>query len=126
MQRVIRTLVLLLASVASLTSCGGASRVNAGATKPMSPAEGAGDYKHSPGGPHETPIIPTPGGEPNAGEVTDCPPKCNAAGAWIGCGLKKPRGSACEGCTPTCKGKGTADEGWYDCTGMLIVQRKCG
>ena len=39
--------------------------------------------------------------------------------------MKKPRGSKCKGCTPKCKKKGTVDEGWYDCAGVLIVQAEC-
>ena len=94
----------------------------------MSPAEGAADYKYSPGGPHERPVVPSPSGEPSSGPagVVHCPPTCNADGSWSGCGLKKSRGEACQGCSPKCKGKGSADEGWYDCNGVLIVQRQCG
>jgi len=129
-----RSLLALVVTLAPLGAgfatgaCAGRSEVSAAATKPMSPAEGAADYKDSPGGPHMKPVIPSPSGEPSAGpaEVANCPPKCNADGTWYGCGLKKPRGSACQGCTPTCKAKGTADEGWYDCSGVLIAQRKCG
>lgn len=126
-----RSLFAVLISLAplallSVSACNNGTRASAAATKPQSPAEGAADYKYSPGGPHEKPIIPAPSGEPTAGEITDCPPKCNPEGAWIGCGLKKPRGSQCQGCTPKCKGKGTPDEGWYDCNGVLIVQRQCG
>lgn len=122
-----RALIVLLLSTA-LAACAGENRVSASATKPMSPAEGAADYKHSPAGPAEKPVVPAPSGEPGvkAPEIVECPPKCNADGSWSGCGLKKSRGSQCQGCAPKCKGKGTPDEGWYDCNGVLIVQRPCG
>ena len=95
----------------------------------MSPAEGAADYKDNPMGPATAPVVPTTGGEPNApgSAATEpvCPPKCGADASWIGCGLPKPRGTQCTGCTPKCKAKGTADEGWYDCSGILIVRHPC-
>ncbi len=105
------------------------NRVTAAATKPLSPAEGANDYKENPGGPLVRPAVPEASGEPGSGDPEpgppDCPPKCRGDGSWIGCGLKKPRGSGCHGCEPKCKGKGTQDEGWYDCSGVLIVARPC-
>lgn len=105
------------------------NRVTAAATKPMSPADGAHDYKEQPGGPLIPPVVPTASADPGATEPEagppDCPPKCRGDGSWIGCGLKKPRGSGCHGCEPKCKGKGTQDEGWYDCSGVLIVARPC-
>jgi hypothetical protein len=114
------------AAVLAMSACA-RNQVSAAASKPLSPAEGTADYKYSPGGPHERPTVPSPTGkEPTTGEVSDCPPRCNADGSWSGCGLKKSRGSDCQGCTPTCKAKDTPDEGWYDCSGMLIVPRKCG
>jgi hypothetical protein len=101
----------------------------ASATRPLSPAEGAKDYDRTPGGPFVRPAVPEASGEPGAqGEPPprqDCPPKCTPSGAWTGCGLAKLRGSGCVGCTPRCKGKGTAEEGWYDCNGVLIIQRPC-
>ncbi len=107
------------------------NRVSAAATKPMSPADGAGDHKSSPGGENLKPVVPESSNDPGATggsspAAADCPPKCNSDGAWSGCGLTKPRGGACQGCTPKCKGKGTKDEGWYDCSGVLIAQRACG
>lgn len=123
-----RALCVLGLVLVPFSACTKKEQVSAAATKPLSPAEGAKDYDVNPGGPFEKPIIPSPSGEPSAGptEVADCPPTCGANGAWIGCGLKKARGSKCEGCTPKCKAKGTPDEGWYDCAGVLIVQRACG
>ncbi|MBI2394482.1 MAG: hypothetical protein HYV09_33235 [Deltaproteobacteria bacterium] len=121
--------VVVLAPLALTFACTSTPRGSAAATRPTSPADGAADYKYNPGGPHEKPIVPVPSGEPTAPagvEITDCPPKCNPDGSWSGCGLKKPRGAACQGCTPKCKGKGTPDEGWYDCNGVLIAQRRCG
>ncbi len=112
----------------AMQACGGGA-TTAAATKPMSPAEGAADYKENPMGPAERPPVPHPSGEPSASGAPaglDCPPKCGPDGAWIGCGLKKPRGTKCDGCNPKCKAKGSADEGWYDCTGVLIVLRQCG
>jgi hypothetical protein len=103
----------------------------AAVTKPMGPAEGAKDYEENPGGPLQKPPIPVGGKqEPKSTgpspEVEQCPPTCSPQGGWIGCGLTKIRGSKCEGCTPKCKGKGSADEGWYDCAGVLIIARACG
>lgn len=126
-----RTAFALVVSLAPLgaalavSACSG-NRATAAQTRPSGPADGAADYKYSPGGPHERPLIPSPSGEPTAGEIADCPPRCNADGSWGGCGLKKSRGSDCQGCAPKCKAKSTPDEGWYDCNGVLIVQRQCG
>jgi hypothetical protein len=116
--------IVAVAPLGAASGCGH-SRLSAAATKPMSPAEGAGDYKQSPGGPLEKPVVPRPSGEPSAGEITACPPRCNADGSWAGCGLKRPRGEGCQGCTPRCLGKGSSDVGWYDCNGALIVPRRC-
>ena len=133
MNRVLLAVVLALVPCVSIGACGPQpERVNAAATKPTSPANGAADYNYSPGGPAVAPTPPTVGTEPpSGGTVTgppaeDCPPKCSEDGSWTGCGLKKPRGAGCKGCTPKCKGKGTVDEGWYDCNGVMIAQRKCG
>jgi hypothetical protein len=120
--RTLFALVLALAPLASIGACTGSNAATAAATKPTSPANGAGDYNASPGGPHESPVIPTASGEPNASG--DCPPKCSDDGSWTGCGLKKPRGSNCKGCAPKCK-KTAKEEGWYDCSGMMIAERKC-
>ncbi|MGZ6066650.1 MAG: hypothetical protein ACXWVM_29900 [Polyangiales bacterium] len=110
--------------------------MSAETTKPMGPADGAADYKqNSMGPPLDKPIVPVPSGEPTKPPkepggpeptVVECPPTCSPQGGWIGCGLTKIRGSKCQGCTPKCKGKGTPDEGWYDCAGVLIVNRPCG
>lgn len=115
--------LLALAPLASIGACSGSNAVSAAATKPTGPANGAADYKDSPGGPATPPVVPTASGEP--GSASDCPPKCGDDGAWIGCGLKKPRGTGCKGCTPKCKGKGTSMEGWFDCNGVMIAERKC-
>ena len=56
---------------------------------------------------------------------SDCPPRCSESGAWVGCGLEKPRGKGCGGCVPRCKSKGSAEEGWYDCSGVFIATAKC-
>jgi hypothetical protein len=56
---------------------------------------------------------------------SDCPPRCSESGAWVGCGLEKPRGKDCGGCVPRCKSKGTPEEGWYDCSGVFIATAKC-
>lgn len=130
MTRTLVALALAILPLASAGACVGTDRVNAAASKPTSPANGAADYQYNPGGPHVAPTVPTvgPGTEPTtaAAAVEDeCPPRCSEDGSWIGCGLKKPRGSACKGCTPKCKGKGTANEGWYDCNGVMIAERKC-
>jgi len=123
--------VLLALGPLLVQACSGQQATpTAAGTKPMSPAEGAADYKDNPMGPHERPPVPTTGGEPTAsapspGEDPACPPKCSPDGSWVGCGLKKPRGTKCMGCTPKCKAKGSADEGWYDCTGVLIILRPC-
>ena len=121
-------------ALAPLLACGTVpKRINAGATQPQSPADGAGDDQIHPNenlGKEAVSAAPTTG--PEAPQATssaaaaqpDCPPRC-ADGGWIGCGLKKPRGTACTGCTPKCKRKGTVDEGWYDCAGVLIVQSSC-
>lgn len=115
---------ILFAFALALLPVGACSNTaNTAATKPMSPANGAADYKDSPGGPHEPAVVPSGSGEPNS--PSDCPPKCSEEGSWIGCGLKKPRGTGCKGCTPKCKGKGTTMEGWYDCNGVMIAERKC-
>lgn len=99
----------------------------AAVSKPMSPAEGAKDYDQNPGGPLQKPIVPAGSAEPNSSPpVAECPPTCSPQGGWIGCGLTKIRGSKCEGCVPKCKAKGSADEGWYDCSGVLIIARPCG
>lgn len=131
MTRVLFALCLGILPLASTFACGHTDRVNAAATKPTGPANGAADYKDSPGGPHTAPTPPTVGTEPagapaEATATDDCPPKCNDDGSWSGCGLKKPRGTNCKGCVPKCKSKGTVDEGWYDCNGVMIAQRKCG
>jgi hypothetical protein len=131
MTRVLLALCLVVAPLAAIGACGPhPERVNAAATKPTSPANGAADYKDSPGGPAVAPTPPTVGTEPvpptPVATPDDCPPKCSDDGSWIGCGLKKPRGTACKGCTPKCKGKGTLNEGWYDCNGVMIAERKCG
>ena len=126
MTRLLLALCLAALPLASIGACGPGSRVSAAATKPTGPANGAGDYKDSPGGPATPPVVPTAsGGEPAAGVQPDCPPKCGSDGAWYGCGLKKPRGGNCGGCAPKCKGKGTSTEGWFDCNGMMIAERKC-
>ncbi len=131
MTRILVALALAILPLASVGACVGTDRVNAAASKPTSPANGAGDYKDNPGGPHVAPTVPTvtPGAEPTtaaAATEDECPPRCSEDGSWIGCGLKKPRGTGCKGCTPKCKGKGTATEGWYDCNGVMIAERKCG
>lgn len=115
-------IVLAALPLAIAPACS-SNRVNAAATKPTSPANGAADYKDNPGGPIAPPVVPKASGEPVAED--DCPPRCGDEGAWVGCGLKKPRGSNCKGCTPKCKSKGSIDEGWYDCNGVMIAQRKC-
>lgn len=94
-------------------------------TKPMSPADGAKDYENGTS-PHGPPVVPSGSdkGEQTPGKPA-CPPQCTPAGAWVGCGLPKPRNSNCTGCTPKCKSKGTPDEGWYDCSGVLIVAHAC-
>ena len=116
-----------------LLACGGSGQnVGAQATKPASPADGAKDYDVTPGGePTGTDAtgLPPPEGAGSSSAASpvaiDCPPKCTGDNVWVGCGLKKPRGSKCAGCTPKCKRKGTVDEGWYDCAGVLIVQANC-
>ncbi len=132
MTRLLVALCLVVVPLASIGACHHvphSERASAGATKPTGPAEGAGDYWNNPGGPATAPQPPVTG-DPRAEPTEtppgeDCPPKCSADGSWIGCGLKKPRGTGCTGCVPKCKGKGTSDEGWYDCNGVLIAQRKC-
>jgi len=131
MTRLLLALLLAAVPLAAMPACGHTDRANAAATKPTGPANGAADYQYAPGGPHTAPTPPTVGTEPGATTAepapsSDCPPSCSPDGSWIGCGLSKPRGSGCKGCTPKCKGKGTADEGWYDCNGVMIAQRKCG
>jgi hypothetical protein len=128
MTRILLALCLAVVPLASIGACGHTDRVNAAASKPMSPANGAADYDKSPGGPATAPTPPTVGTgvEPIAQPSDDCPPRCADDGSWMGCGLKKPRGTGCKGCTPKCKGKDSADEGWYDCNGVMIAQRKCG
>lgn len=123
MTRIILAACLAVLPFASAFACVSSDRVNAAATKPTSPANGAADYKDSPGGPHVAPGVPNPnpGAEPNGAVDDQCPPKCAPDGSWKACGLKKPRGSGCTGCTPKCKG-----DGWYDCSGVLIVAAKCG
>lgn len=121
MTRLLMLFALALCPLAAAPACGGGSRVSAAATKPTGPANGAADFKDSPGGPHTPPVVPTTGTEPTANAAADdCPPRCGDDGAWSGCGLKKPRGTDCKGCTPKCKG-----DGWYDCKGMMIAERKC-
>jgi hypothetical protein len=131
-------LVRFVCALALVSACFGAAvactkqnrETPAAVTKPMGPAEGAKDYEQNPAGPLQKPIVPIGSSEPkNAGgspEVEQCPPTCSPQGGWIGCGLTKIRGSKCEGCTPKCKGKGSPDEGWYDCAGVLIIARPCG
>ncbi|GAC1353068.1 MAG: hypothetical protein NVSMB1_22510 [Polyangiales bacterium] len=95
----------------------------------MSPADGAGDYNKEPGEAPPTTgteSLPPPESANRASKKeADCPPRCGTDGAWSGCGLNKAHGSKCEGCTPKCKRKETADEGWYDCSGVLIVLARC-
>lgn len=125
--RVVFALLLAIAPLASIGACTGSNVATAAATKPTSPANGAGDYKESPGGPVAPPVVPTASGEPTSAPTvaeSDCPPKCGDEGAWTGCGLKKPRGSNCKGCTPKCK-KTAKEEGWFDCSGMMIAERNC-
>ncbi len=120
-------LVVALFGFSTALACGAHQSISqtTAATKPMSPADGAKDYEKG-GGPHEPPVMPTASGEkPTSPGKPDCPPQCTPAGAWVGCGLPKPRNSNCTGCTPKCKSKGTPDEGWYDCSGVLIVARAC-
>lgn len=127
MTRTLVALLLVALPLASAGACSGNNRMSAAATKPMGPANGAGDYKDNPGGPHGHAVVPVASGEPNApgSAIEHCPPSCNADGSWTGCGLKKPRGNGCKGCEPKCKGKSTIDEGWYDCNGVLIAARNC-
>lgn len=96
------------------------------ATKPMSPADGTKDYENGTS-PHGPPVVPSASdtGEKGAPGKVSCPPQCTPQGAWVGCGLPKPRNTNCTGCTPKCKSKSTPDEGWYDCSGVLIVARAC-
>ena len=130
--RIARTVFVGLVALAPVLACGG-QNVGAQATKPQSPAEGSKDYDVTPGGEptgvDATGLPPTegaPGSSSAAPQVApDCPPKCTGDNVWVGCGLKKPRGTKCAGCTPKCKRKGTVDEGWYDCAGVLIVQGNC-
>jgi len=101
------------------------ARQTTSVTKPMSPADGAKDYDVDRGGPSLRPVVPSGGAEPESSRV-DCPPQCDAdTGMWEGCGLKRPTGSKCQGCTPRCRGKSTESVGWYDCSGVLIVARRC-
>jgi hypothetical protein len=125
--RAFAVVTFVAAGAVLLAGCPRRNEATAGATRPMGPAEGASDYKYSPGGPHEPAAVPQASGEPEADAppASDCPPKCGSDGAWTGCGLNKPRGANCQNCVPKCKGKGTKDEGWYDCAGMLIAQRAC-
>jgi hypothetical protein len=131
MSRITRITLASVVALAPLLACGGAQNVGAQATKPDSPATGAKDYDVTPGG--EPTGTDATGLPPTAGSTTgsaaaaapDCPPKCTGDNVWVGCGLKKPRGSKCSGCTPKCKQKGTVDEGWYDCAGVLIVLGEC-
>lgn len=120
---------LLPAGVAVASACGPSSPVGAHATKPLSPADGAKDYAGDPPGPDTpTPIGSGPGVGARPGSTeqpTGCPPRCGADGSWRGCGLRSPRAGSCAACTPTCSGKGTGDEGWYDCSGILIVRGAC-
>ena len=129
--RILRTCLVAAVVLVPLWACGASQNVGAQATKPESPADGAKDYDVTPGG--EPTSVDSSGLPPTEGSTTgsaaakalDCPPKCTGDGVWVGCGLKKPRGSKCQGCTPKCKQKGTVDEGWYDCAGVLIVQGEC-
>lgn len=119
-----------LAPVLASFACGNAQNVGAQATKPDSPATGAKDDDVTPGGEptsnDATGLPPSQGASSAAAPVAiDCPPKCTGDDVWVGCGLKKPRGTKCAGCKPKCKQKGTVDEGWYDCAGVLIVQAEC-
>jgi hypothetical protein len=128
--RVVRASFAASLALAPLLACGAGQNVGAQGTKPDSPATGAKDYDVTPGGePTGTDAtgLPPSEGSSTAAAATppDCPPKCTGDNVWVGCGLKKPRGSKCAGCTPKCKKKGTVDEGWYDCTGVLIVQANC-
>lgn len=129
--RAIRLVAVISLALGPAIACGASQQVGAQATKPDSPAGGAKDYDVTPGG---TPTqsdatgLPPPDSSSSAAAepvAPDCPPKCTGDDVWVGCGLKKPRGSKCSGCTPKCKRKGTVDEGWYDCAGVLIVQAKC-
>jgi hypothetical protein len=117
------------ATLAIASACGPSSPAGMQATKPLSPADGAKDYAGDPPGPDTpTPIGSGPGVGARAGSTeqpTGCPPRCGADGAWRGCGLRAPRAGACAGCAPRCLGKGTGDEGWYDCSGILIVRGAC-
>jgi hypothetical protein len=120
-------LLLVSGSIATFGAGCEASRSATSVTKPMSPADGAKDYDVDPGGPSQRPPGPNGGkAEPEATRV-DCPPTCDKdTGMWEGCGLLKPTGGKCQGCEPRCRGKGTESEGWYDCSGVQIVARRCG
>ena len=130
-RRWLAPLLLVAAPLIASSSCGGATTPTAASTKPMSPAEGAGDYNPQNGSEAAgLPTAPIASGAPSASagavEASDCPPKCADDGGWIGCGVKKSRGKGCATCAaPKCKNKGTPDEGWYDCTGVLIVPHDC-
>ena len=118
--------VLLLGLVFVAIGACETPREATGLTKPQSPADGAGDYKDNPAGPVGPAVLPSADPRP-LGESAPCPPTCSETGAWMGCGLARPRmtSESCRTCPATCTTKGADGEGWYDCKGTLIAARHC-